>query len=408
MRRAVIVSAVSQGLISGLMFAISLALIVYATPAEFGGFVIATALLYLSLSVQGALVVTPISVLLPGVADGKKTEILSVLSTFAAVLSIGLSIISMAIAGGLGGGLDMCFAVAALVVTGLQRDLARGTAMALGEIRRYLLIDGIAVGTAAIAIVGLWQVLPQPLPAIVGLAIGNGIGVAVSGPQMHRRFDRIRRLGADYRQYWHLSRWALVGASAAEAQARIHVFAVEILRSTAAVGTVNAGRVIVSPVLLLAQAWGKAALPRLSERVRSGDEIGAIGVMRGGLFFVGAVAALYFIALWIAWPQIEARIFQGRYEGIETLVVAWCVHAALGAPLVCMSMLLQARRRFRDLAIVEIVFAVMTAVLLTSLVFDVSLAWAVICLIAGQIGLGLWMVKAIREPGKSRVMEQVA
>uniref|UniRef100_UPI0013D35418 hypothetical protein n=1 Tax=Klebsiella pneumoniae TaxID=573 RepID=UPI0013D35418 len=59
-----------------------------------------------------------------------------------------------------------------------------------------------------------------------------------------------------YRTFWVESRWSLLGAATTEAQYRGYVFAVESFRGAATLGAVQAGRALMGPMQLLANAWG--------------------------------------------------------------------------------------------------------------------------------------------------------
>ena len=408
MRKSVTISIADQALLSAATFAVNLALITLSEPAQFGRFVIGLSLLYIILSLQNALIVAPLSVFVPGTAKHRRLRLLRVFTSMDIVVVCGGAAAALAIGAILGfAGLEL-LALVAMIVFGLHRELARHVAIALGHITRFLIIDIVFIAVSAGAIAALWRVMAPEIACFTGIALGNAISACLIRVPLYRDFGRLRRRISEYRAYWPKTRWSLLGAGSTEAQTRLHVFLIEIFRNAAAVGTVQAGRVLISPVSLLAMAWGRVARPKLAGMLGVGRERQAFVLLHGGLRLIAFAAMCYFALLYFVWDIIENTVFQGRYPDIGWIVVAWCAYGAIEAPVRCLNNFYQAQQRFRELAIAGLCAAILASILLLSLMIPaIPVIAAVGCLLAGEIVMGLWLTAKlyITRPVEARTAE---
>lgn len=396
MRKTVATSIIDQGLLSAATFAVNLVLIVQAEPAQFGRFVIGLSLFYIMMAVQNALVVTPVSVFIPGESEARKRHILRVLASVDLLVMLGAVTLAAlaAFAMGFAGGVLM--AMCAMIAFGLWRELARHAALACGDIRRFFILDVLFIAFSAVGVATLWRFTAPELACFAGIALGNIASLLLVRVPLGRDILHLPQLLNDYRAFWPKTRWSLLGAGSSEAQIRLHVFIVEILKNSAALGTLQAGRVLISPVSLLAVAWGRAARPKLAELLKAGDDVNARAVLHGGIALTMVAAGGYFTALYVAWDWIESLLFRGRYQDIGWIVLAWCCFGVLEAPVRCLNIFLQSQQRFRELAIIGVIAAITASALLLCLAFPgVPVIAAIGCLIAGELIMGAWLIKAL-------------
>ena len=144
------------------------------------------------------------------------------------------------------------------MITGSNKELLRTVFLTDQRSSRYLAMDGVVILVTGIALLSLWGVMEPETAAIAALALGNLIGALVFGVDIQRRPGRLPAMLKLYGSYWPKTRWALAGAAIGETQMRFYVFAVELLRGSAALGLLQAGRVIVNPISMLAFAWARA------------------------------------------------------------------------------------------------------------------------------------------------------
>jgi len=382
MRGTIALSIVDQAVISGTSLLISLALITAAEPAAFGRFALATACFFVLAGVQNALVGTLISTRSFRQADDLKAAMLRDLAT--------VDLLVVAFGGAATGllalafGFDMAGAVAsvAMVMAGLWRELARTVWMSDGEVRASAIMNAAAALATIPAIGALWFVAAPEVACLGGMAIGMAVAALALGPRLHRAPHAIGAAMRAYRRYWALTRWSLLGALSSEGKTRSYVFAVEAFRGTAAIGMVQAGRVLISPVALSAMAWGRAMRPRIAAHLRHGEQAEAMAIVRQGAVIL-----------------TEAAVFKGRYPGIGAIVALWSVFAAVSGPVLCLSTLFQAMERFRELALLQLGVTVGVVAAMMVLALPVALGSAVMVLVAGEIAIAGLLVAVPGLPG---------
>lgn len=382
MKRAVALSIFDQALISAFNLLLNLVLIAYASPAEFGGFVVIVAGAFFAISAQNALVVTPLNFLLPGSAAAERVERLSMLTSVNLVLSLAAAaagfVAYLAIFGDL---VLAAFAVPYLLVT-LLREYVRAVMVVAGNIGRTLVFDMLAILCAAVLLPAFWQVLRPELAALATLLCGNLLALLLRGAALHIRPSGLLRHLKAYRGVWSETRWALQGALQNEVEMRGHVFIVEHWRGAAAIGSIHAGRVTLAPLTLIAPSWRRVTLPRLTEMLARGASEEAARIVWSGVLMFAAACLAAGAALAAGWPLLEAFVFKGRYEDIATIVFWWWVYTAVVGTITVVATLLQARRRFRELAGVGLCVAGAILVLLIALTFtDLPLSTAILVLI---------------------------
>ena len=399
MRGTIALSIVDQAVISGTSLLISLALITAAEPAAFGRFALATACFFVLAGVQNALVGTLISTRSFRQADDLKAAMLRDLAT--------VDLLVVAFGGAATGllalafGFDMAGAVAsvAMVMAGLWRELARTVWMSDGEVRASAIMNAAAALATIPAIGALWFVAAPEVACLGGMAIGMAVAALALGPRLHRAPHAIGAAMRAYRRYWALTRWSLLGALSSEGKTRSYVFAVEAFRGTAAIGMVQAGRVLISPVALSAMAWGRAMRPRIAAHLRHGEQAEAMAIVRQGAVILTGLALAWCAALYLAWDLVEAAVFKGRYPGIGAIVALWSVFAAVSGPVLCLSTLFQAMERFRELALLQLGVTVGVVAAMMVLALPVALGSAVMVLVAGEIAIAGLLVAVPGLPG---------
>ncbi|MBL8572309.1 MAG: O-antigen ligase family protein [Hyphomicrobiaceae bacterium] len=392
MRRSLVVSLLDQGVLSGFNLLLSFALIRFADPSGFGAFVFAATLLLVAGSLQNALILTPLGVIVPGETGFPRAVTLATLG--------GADRLFRLAAAGLGAALLALHAAepaylaagAALIYSGLWRETHRAVFAATDRIGRCLALDASAVGLGALFTVAAWAVLAPRDAVLVGLSLGNALAVLIVGRGALPAETGIDLARAGYRRFWDQARWSLLGAGTTEAQYRAYVFMVEAFRGGGALGTIQAGRVLMGPLNLFASAWGRVARPAMARHLAACNVGAADRVLRDGLLILVAVMAVYFVALVVAWPLAETHVFRGRYPGIALLCALWGIYTVVQVTQICIGYYVQAAHLFRPLSFVSVAAASVTIILLCGLAFDLPLAWAIIAATVGEAIALVWLI----------------
>jgi O-antigen/teichoic acid export membrane protein len=401
MNRTVLLSFVDQALISAFNLVLNLAFIAYASPSEFGRFVLVLAASFFLTSGQNALVVMPLNFLLPGRPVAERDGHLSMLTS----ANLALAAIALPLGVGLGLLIDagpvLTLCILGYFLTIVVREYVRNLMVVSGRMGRTLVYDVSAIVASVVLILLLWNVLPPESAVLAGMAGGNFISFAFGRFDLKLDVHAFRAHLMAYGKVWRDTRWALQGALQNEVSKRSYAFFVERMRDAAALGTLNAGRVALSPLQLIPFAWARVARPRLVEELQAGRTSSISRMLWSGAALITGASVLYALALALAWPLIETFVFKNRYAGIEVIVICWWVHTLVVGIATVASTLMEARRQFRELAAVglagAIVIPVLVFVLLLANADAVSVVLALASMQIVELFVVLWF--ASRQPG---------
>lgn len=387
--RPIILSVLDQALTSGLSFGLVIGLVAFTDPATVGHYAIYAASLLIAIGLHAALVTTPLNVMIPGRTPEERDWLIAGIRA-ADRIGIGLAAAAAALAAGLLDTWVMAPLAAALVAGALWREMERAKAIGEERMDRCLTIDAVAIGlTLPMIAVFLW--IGPPVPAILaGLALGNCAGALVARRWLTDQPDANPKA---YGAVWTDARWGLTGALATEAQDRGYVFLVAMLRNEAAVGILQAGRILTAPLTLTGTAWGRVARPRMTRALADGNRSGARAILVRGLLGLTALSLVVFAGLALIWPLIEAYILRGQYEGIAKITAVWALYALMVVLSTGISFYLQAEERFAELARVSIASSIVALALILPLGLGWPLMTAAWAMVVGEaVGL-VWMAR---------------
>jgi O-antigen/teichoic acid export membrane protein len=369
MKRTMLISLVDQALNSAFNLLLNLAFIAFATPAEFGRFAFVLAGSFFAASAQNALIVMPLNYLLPGRPPAEADAELSMLTSANLALTLLVLPVGLGLGAVIGADAALSLAILAYFLTLMAREYLRNVLVVQGRMARTLVYDAVALAAAAAFAAVFWQALAPEAAVLAGLAAGNALAFLVCGAKLNADLRRLPAHLSAYRQVWKDTRWALQGALQNEVVMRSYVFLVERMRDAAALGRLNAGRVVLSPLLLVGTAWCRVARPRMVEELRAGRSAAVIGLLRSGAAIVAGAALLYGLCLVLAWPYVETYAFRGRYGDMAGIVFCWWLYALVAGLTSVMATLMEARRQFRALAVVGLAGAVLVPISLFALLF---------------------------------------
>lgn len=385
MKRVISLSVVDQALLSTLSLAINLALVKFANPASVGSFAVASAMTFLAMGVQNAVVITPAAVRIYGIGAEKQKAILSTLTSVDLLLNFALTLACLIGSLAMGFTLLQSASAALFLSSSLIRELARGVLIGNGNVQRCIVLDALCVLLCAAGAPLLWGRLAPEVACLLVLAASNMVSSWAFSPVLHRQPNRLRHHLASYPRYWAESRWMLVGASATELHERSYVFMLQLLRGMTTVGTVHAGRILIGPISLLTTAWGRAMRPRMAALMENGQHGAARSILLSGLAITTMLTLAYAAVLFLLWGYIDRQLFAGRYENMWQIVVAWCGYGLLSIPANCLSFYFQAERRFKPLALNALVSGAGSLACMLLLILPVPDLTAIFCLYAGII-----------------------
>lgn len=367
------------------MFALNLTLIGFATPEAYGNFVLIFALSLLSFGAQNAITLMPLNVLLPTTSRYRRCLTLRMLSTLdAAVLTLA-SLFVVVVSFLMNLPPILCALGGVLSLTSGMREFHRALCLTKDQPYGLLCLDISAFSTVFVVTVALMNLRPPEEAALIGLVLGNLVGVALFRQPTHCSLSRLPKMMRHYAPYWQKSRWALFSAGVTEARFRLYVFVIEFARGSAALGVLHAGRVLVNPASLLAFAWARAIRPTLAKQLAEGKKGAALETLIIGVASLTLAGAAYVVALNAVLPYLDPFFADlGRQEFLNYLPL-WGVFAVISVPAICISVYFQAAHRYQVVAITTFGSVLLSSLLLGNLFFGVQIDWTIYCLIIGEV-----------------------
>lgn len=347
-------SVIDQVVLSGGNFALSAVLIRLWAPAEFGLFTLLLSFGLLATGLQNALVSGPLSVLRP---EENTADFLPFHRTLLIVNSAYIVVATVVAAGLVATFLPApatLAAFAAFVFATLWREYARSVYFAELRVTRVLFIDVCYVLIGLIFLVEIYRRAPDmPLPPLfLALTVAAGTPAALV-LLLDRKLDfllPLSEVARRYRAIFRQSGWSLIGVVTTELHSRGYIYLVSAVAGNAALGALQAARLIFQPMVLLATAWGRTARVMLAKLLKSQQR-------RAALSFVGKSIALLLFGwlcfctlIWLAWPMIDRALFQPDYPDIAGIVALWAIAALWVLIRNAFSIYLQAMVAFRYLA----------------------------------------------------------
>jgi O-antigen/teichoic acid export membrane protein len=257
---------------------------------------------------------------------------------------------------------------------------------------RALLMDASAL-TLTIATLGAFAALHAPhlhSVAAATLALG-GLAVAVwgiiaGGPSPHKHGGRA--LGG-LSSLWRAGRWNIGATVVSWLQNQAYTFFVTAMLGLSGLATANAPRVLLTPITLLSTGVALPLLPRFAKQRANLHTVVSIRSLCALLALTFVFVGLYTLALWLARKSIIPLILGSRYTDIWPCMVAWAIANAFTNVRIYYSTFLLAKGGFRQLAVANILSAMVVIGLTGPLIHFFGVVGSVYSIAAGELLLGM-------------------
>lgn len=405
MRRKLVLSVVDQAVVSAFNFALNLYFIKLWSPEDFGFFaVIAAASIFASM-LQNAVINTPLAVHLPAAIDASAKALLRRVFSAANLL---MTVLVLALSwGGLIGWLGtsqmaLVLGASLYMCTQFVREYYRALLAVEGKLGVLLMVD-IAYVVLAAGTLGYlrWSGDGQLQTVAVFLLVLSAAGLlTIARHLVPNQLPALRALPGEMRgvfaQQMHEIRWSLLGVITTDIQNRGYIFVAAAFFGPATVAHLQAGRIFFGPLNLLTGAWARVARPQLAGLLGRG-EVGRFNTtLKRALWSFAAFNVLFLASLWLAWPYLSALVFGDKYKGLGLMVAAWGMANIAFQIRSCLSIGVQALRRFRELTLGTIYGALLSVVLVAvACVLDQPM-WLIASVIGGECVAILVVTRILR------------
>ncbi|HEY2384488.1 MAG TPA: polysaccharide biosynthesis C-terminal domain-containing protein [Terriglobia bacterium] len=361
-----------QAILSGTNFVAAFILIKTVAKEEYGYYSIALAASLFLVSIQNAVVTTPLAVLLAGKHDEEKDsyagslywgQMMALVPAAAAGL---LSSVALYLYGFHGMKVVMAGCLSFAAAGLLLREFARAYYFAEQSPYTVLLLDSY-YAAAFLVLIGVVYRSFRMTAATAFVVMGISALVATALIKNRNWIFSWPAIRESYREHWPLAKWSLAGVLVTHLQSYCTLYLTGTMLGSSAAGSVAASRLPLTPMTLLQTGWNKVAIPRGAHLREAGrlrrflrEQALVAGVVAAG---VAAYAAL----LWMSAGFLKTFLFNRDYEGALDFIGFWAaINVAVFAGLTA-SAGLQVMKEFG--AITKINCATMAVTLVFNVIF---------------------------------------
>jgi O-antigen/teichoic acid export membrane protein len=392
-----------QAILSGANFLVAFLLIKTVPTEQYGYYSIAFAVSLFLMSVQNAVVTTPLAVLLAAKDSGERHrypaalfwgQLIGIIPTVLA----GLTVTAMLYFFGMDVVQVSTICALCLAATGiLVREFCRAYYFATESPFIVLALDSCYVATY-LALMGLafwfFRISVPWVFILMGLSGFLTSAVFTKGKWRLTLAD----IRASYIENWKFGKWALGGVLVTHVQSYCTLYLTGSLLGSAAAGNVAASRLPLSPLSLLQAGWGKVAIPR-------GARLRENGMLRRFLkeqaVFTGmlGLSITAYVALLLMSKDFLSKILFNRgYQGALDFIVFWGAINIVGFVSLNASIGLQVMKEFSIITKVNSVTMIVTLVSNYMLIHRYGIKGGLASSLLGEtlLAIGLWVSLIVR------------
>lgn len=402
---------VAQAMLSAANFVVSLLLLRFAGAEQYGYFVLVQVTIALLVTVQGAWINGPLSVIAPRRGDIERDRMVELIycDQRRYILMLAAVVLTVPLGGYLAG--LWSGPIAGLIAAGtlsgasvLLRELSRQALTIAGRVRVLLLIDGVYVASL-LGLIAMAAMAPGKTSIWAVLAVGCASGLAVIA-QRRALADRVISDGREettaiWRAMRPLGIWATVGAGVYWIQSQSFNYTLASVLSVEAVAHVNAIRLMLMPITLLMVGVGAMLLPTAARWLH---EHGLAHLMRRLLILIAVLITLdliYLAVLWTFHQWIIVHVMKVHIPEADVLILLWAMHAVFATAHSMLQAAALAMEMFRVLAWLSILSALIALAMMWISVHFVGSPGAIIGTASGElvylIGISWLLVGRMRQ-----------
>jgi O-antigen/teichoic acid export membrane protein len=301
-------------------------------------------------SLQNAVVTTPLAVLLAGKEGEAKDVYAGALYWGQIIAVVPVSVLGLAVTGILhfsGLGTSQISTISALCFAGigiLLREFSRAYHFARQSTSTVLALDS-AFAAGYFVLLGVCYPVGITAPLAFVLMGVSSILSAVVFKERSWKFHWAA-IRESYRENWAFAKWSLTGVMVSHLQSYCNLYLTGTLIGTAAAGSLSASRLPMSPLALLQTGWNKVAVPRgahLREK-RQLRQFFKEQVFATIVVGIGVIA--YVGVLWMLADILKKLLFNKGYEGSLDLIWFWAAINIVGFTALSASIGLQVIKEF--------------------------------------------------------------
>lgn len=390
------IAALDQAILSAASFIVSVILIRTVPKAEYGYYSVALPVSLFLISLQNALVNTPLTVQLVSKPTYEKPsyvaslgygQLLAVLPSVAVGLGAitllnGLSILDRVQS-------SIAAAVCMACVGVLLREFLRSYLFAERLPLSVLKLDSLYVFIFLGLIALLHAAYRLGVAGIFLLMGASSLFIAVVFSRGQGWWHCKKSIRKSFAENWQYGKWALLGVIVTHVQNYSYLYLMGTLIGSISVADVSAARLLLMPLALVQTGWNKIALPHgsmLYEKNRM-DQFFKEQLLASIVFVVGIAVYVTFL---LTMPNMLMRLLlTEKYSSSPSYSIYWGIVFGVEFFALAASNGLQVARKFKSLSNVNILTMLITVSCAYFLIRSHGITGGLVSLIIGQASLAL-------------------
>ncbi|MBB2163395.1 hypothetical protein HLH26_02380 [Gluconacetobacter sp. 1b LMG 1731] len=201
--------------------------------------------------------------------------------------------------------------------------------------------------------------------------------------------------------YLRSSGWILLGAGSSELTNRLFSFVTAGRYGANSLAMLSATQVAIRPAWMLSAAWSSVSQPQLARLWRDHNHRRFLAVLGAGLLFPLLGSLLWTGGVELGWPEISRLLYKGRYERNGHLILLWGCNVVLGGLSAVGGTAMLAMKRYRSLAITDVLAALTTCACMAALSRNADYSLVIVGTLAGQavqcLSMALYLKGALHD-----------
>ena len=395
-----------QALVSIFHFSINLILLPLLSPHDYGVFALSFVLAMFAAAINNALISTPLSIYTPVIKAAEERleqeALFNALNTlfFISLLFIGVlfALSHQSIA------LPVALFVASYATRQFSRSFAYARLRAEVPARADTLYVIVSLAGTALSIFLFNTAALSGI--LISLAIGNTLATLLEFYQLKDAWRLPNSLKAmlSYKKLWPQTRWALIGAFTTLLMSQAHSIIVSSSLGPSAFAPLAAGGVLFGPVRVALTTWQNMSKPQMAIDLDAKRFSSVKNTIKHTTILMTLALTAVAIALWLFWPFIHDLLYARKYanEPMGFIVALWtCItlFVTLNSPTAAA---LQALADFKVLAFASIYGAILSTIIVLTLLQQSGPASTLYGALAAEIFMTLYLLYNLRRSFQSQ------
>ena len=202
---------------------------------------------------------------------------------------------------------------------------------------------------------------------------------------------------AHYKEIWLQSRWALIGALTTLFLAQAHSLIITWAKGPTAFAPLAAGFVLFGPVRVALITWQNMVKPELAVALSENRNEAVAAQIKRTLTMMGIAVVLLGIGLMVLWPLVNEVLYQKNYsdQPMRMIVLMWAAITFFAAIYNAPAAALQALKDFRVLAMSSVYGAVISAVMVSVLLYFTAPELTLLGIMAAEAFMAVYLLNIV-------------